>query len=350
MCKLKLLNTYETQIAGQSEYSYTIAPPFYACQIDIISKFQAHDIYVRTTKECHVLILVCCLTQAVALYVIETYDTASVVAALVRHSARYAWPKFLLPDEGSQLLKLKDLKFDLRDLQSRLWTEQQVILDPCSPKSHWEHGRVESRISCVRDTLKSMLEFKNSILGWETIMASISSTLNSIPITRGNDDRGVSNHEFDLITPFSCILGHNSNRTLDGVVLLENIPSRHLEKVKVTLQAYYEQLMNTIHRLIPTPNKWTANDTVSIGDIVLFLADDGMKYKSWKYGKVVDNAVNGRKTKLKISYRNASEKAARETYRHPRNCVPIWREEDIDFNTTAHFRAFCAQQKYEKPE
>ena len=350
MCKLKLLNTYETQIAGQSEYSYTIAPPFYACQIDIISKFKAHDIYVRTTKECHVLILVCCLTQAVALYVMENYDTASVVAALVRHSARYAWPKFLLPDEGSQLLKLKDLKFDLRDLQSRLWTEQQVILDPCSPKSHWEHGRVESRISCVRDTLKSMFEFKNSIIGWETIMASISSTLNSIPITRGNDDRGVSNHEFDLITPFSCILGHNSNRTLDGVVLLENLPSRHLEKVKVTLQAYYEQLMNTIHRLIPTPNKWTANDIVKVGDVVLFLSDDGMKYKSWKYGMVIDNAVNGRTTKLKISYKNASEKTARETYRHPRNCVPIWREENIDFNTTAHFRAFSAQQKYEKPE
>ncbi len=209
---------------------------------------------------------------------------------------------------------------------------------------------METRISCVRDTLKSTFEYKNSILGWETIMASISSTLNSIPITRGNDDRGVSNHEFDLITPFSCILGHNSNRTLDVVVLLENLPSRHLEKVKVTLQAYYEQLMNTIHRLIPTPNKWTTNDTVKIGDVVLFLCDNGMKYKSWKYGVVSDNAVNGRTTKLKISYKNAGEKSARETYRHPRNCVPIWREDNIDFNTTAHFRAFCAQQKYEKPE
>ena len=350
MCKIKLLKSYKTKIADQNHFSYTIAPPFYASQIDIISKFKAHDIYVRTTKDCYVLILVCCLTQAVALYVLETYETASVVSALVRHSSRYAWPKFLLPDEGAQLLKLKDLKFNVRDLQQRLWLEQQVILDPCNPKSHWEHGRVESRIGCVRDTLKSMIEYKNSLLGWETIMASISSTLNSIPITRGNDNRGSVNYEFDLITPFSCILGHNSNRTHDGIVLLEKLPSRHLEKVRTTLQAYYSQLTNTFHRLIPAPSKWKSNDPVGLGDIVLFLDEEGMKYNGWKYGKVLETNVQGRHTKLKIGYRNASEKSDRTVFRHPRNCVPIWCEQDIDFNTTAHFRAMCAQQKYENPE
>lgn len=349
MCKIKLLRVYKMQIANQNRFTYTIAPPFYASQVDIISKFKAHDVFVRTTKDCYVLILVCCLTQAVALYVLEKYDTASVVSALIRHSSRYGWPKFLLPDEGAQLLKIKDLKFTVRDLQLRLWSEQKIILDPCSPKSHWEHGRAESRVGSVRDSLQSMLDYKHSILGWQTVMDSISSTLNGIPITRGNDDRGVQNYEFDLITPFSCLLGHNSNRMLDGVVLLEKLPSRYLEKVKVTLQAYYEHLLSTIHRLIPVPNKWKASDPVNKDDVVLFLDDEGIKYKTWKYGRILETNVNGRSTKVRVGYQNAKEKSPRETYRHPTNCIPIWKEDDIDFNTEAHFRAVTAQQKYENP-
>ena len=75
MCKLKLLKSYKLKLQDQSRFTYTIAPPFYASQVDIISKFKAYDINVRSTCECHVLILVCCLTQAVALYVLESYDT-----------------------------------------------------------------------------------------------------------------------------------------------------------------------------------------------------------------------------------------------------------------------------------
>jgi len=348
-CKIKLRKNYEVMIENQSRLSYTIAPAFYACQIDIISKFKAHDINVRTSRECYVLILVCCLTQAVSLHVMERYDTDSVVSALIRHSGRFGWPKYILPDEGSQLLKLKDLKFSLRDLQQQLWTEQNVILDPCSPKSHWEHGKVESRIGAVRDSLSSMLDFKNSLIGWETIFSTITSVLNSIPITRGNDDRGNLNHEFDLITPYLCLLGHNSNRALEGTFLLENHPSKHLDKVNCSLQAYFSQLTGTFHRLIPAPNKWKSSDPPQEGDVVLFLDNEGFKYDTWKYGRVIETNVDGKKTKIRIGYRNANESKNRETFRHPRNCVCIWKEEDIDFNTTAHFRAVASQYSHEKP-
>ena len=349
MCRIKLLKGYRLMIQDQSRFSYTIAPPFYACQIDIISKFKAYDINVRSSCYCHILILVCCLTQAVSLHVMESYNTESVISALTRHSSRFGWPKYLLPDEGAQLLKLSDLKFDIRDLQLRLWEKENMILDPCNPKSHSEHGKVESRIGCVRDSLKTMIDVKHSLLGWETIFASISSVINSIPITRGNDDRGVANHEFDLITPFLCILGHNSNRSLDGTVLLEKLPSKHLEKVKVTLTEYYRSLLNTLHRLIPAPSKWRSSDPCNVNDVVLFLDGEGMKYDTWKYGRICEVAVNGKASKLRITYRNANEKHNREVFRNPRQCVPIWKEDDIDFNTTAHFRAITAQYTYEKP-
>lgn len=349
MCRLKLLKSYRLRVQDQSRFTYTLAPPFYASQVDIISKFKAYDINVRSTCECHVLILVCCLTQAVALYVLERYDTASVIQALTRHSSRYAYPKYLLPDEGAQLLKLKDLQIEFRDLQARLWTQQRIILDTCNPKAHNEHGRVESRIASVRDSLKSILKFKHSLLGWETVFAHISSVLNSIPITRGNDDRGVINHEYDLITPFLCILGHNSNRALDGTVLLEKLPSRHMEKVKVSLTEYYKSLIGIMHRLIPSPNKWKSSDQIKVNDVVLFLEGEGIKYDRWKYGRVAEVNVDGKASKIRVSYRNANEKNNREVYRNPRNCVPIWKEDDIDFNTTAHFRAVTAQLKHEKP-
>ena len=347
-CKIKLRKTYKTICADQNRLTYTIAPAFYACQIDIISKFKAHDINVRTRCDCYVLIIVCCLTQAVSLHVLERYDTESVISALTRHSSRFGWPRYLLPDEGSQLLKLKDLKFSLRDLQQRLWVQQQVILDPCSPKSHWEHGRVESRIAAVRESLMSMINFKNSLIGWETIMATIAAVLNSIPITRGNDDRGVSNHEFDLITPYLCLLGHNSNRTLEGTFLLEKHPSKHLEKVRTTMQEYFKHLIGTMHRLIPAPDKWKYSDPPEEGDVVLFLEEEGMKRDSFKYGRILETNVDGKATKVRIGYRNAGEKVDRQTFRHPRNCVKIWKDDEIDFNTTAHFQAVSVQHKHER--
>ena len=194
-----------------------------------------------------------------------------------------------------------------------------------------------------------MTEFKNSLIAWETIMATIMSVLNAIPITRGNDDRGVSNHEFDLITPYLCLLGHNSNRTLERTFFLENHPSKHLKKVQTTLRAYYEKLIKSIHRLIPSPDKWKSSNPPQKGEVVLFLENEGFKYDSWKYGRILETEVDGKATKIRIGYRNAGEKTDREAFRHPRNCVLIWKEEDIDFNTTAHFEASKAQLYVEKP-
>ena len=82
----------------------TIAPPFYYCMMDIAMGFKA-----RPTKDSrksivvHAVVIVCLLTSATSIHVIEGLTTQSVIMALERHASRYGVPAHIYVDSGTQL-------------------------------------------------------------------------------------------------------------------------------------------------------------------------------------------------------------------------------------------------------
>ena len=83
-----------------------MAPAFYACQIDIFGPFKSYSsANKRATIKVWFLIFCCCTTGAIDIRAMEDYSSDSVVAAYIRFACRYGYPKYVLPDAGSQLVK-----------------------------------------------------------------------------------------------------------------------------------------------------------------------------------------------------------------------------------------------------
>ena len=78
----------------------------------------------------------------------EDYSADSFVLAFIRFSCRYGYPKQLLPDEGSQLVKgCKNMVLNISTLQNRLHVEHGVDFKPCPVGAHYIEidGEIDKR-------------------------------------------------------------------------------------------------------------------------------------------------------------------------------------------------------------
>ena len=347
-CRYLCKRVLKAEIENQSQLSLKSAPPFFVMQIDIASGFVAHDINTRTTKTCYLLVCVCMVTTAVNVTVVENLKTESIVNAISRHGDQFGYPKYVLPDLQSSFQTLKDLQFSFRDLQGILHQRKGVILDFCTPQHHASHGKVEIRVKLIKQVLESsrLNQFKHSLIEWETLAKRVSSFLNSLPISRSGDSRDPNDFDlFGLITPNHFLIGKNTDRVADGSPVTIDSPSIMLDKLNRTSEALQEVLLSHIHRFIPGSND-VKGQVPSVGDIVLFVLKSSSMSKNWKFGRVIGTYVNGRKSLVRICYRNSEEHVFRELERHVSDICIISHIDEVCFNTHEHKLALDAQRKY----
>jgi len=269
--------------------------------------------------------------------------------AITRHSKSYGYSKFLLPDNQSSFVILENLRISFRDLQCRLWNNQQIILDFSTPLAHAEHGKVESRIKVLKHILESTAELgkRHSYLQWETVAASITSTMNNLPITHCMDAADLNHDVFGFITPNNMLIGRNQDRAPEGPVDLEAKPSKLLQNIADLNDSMQEILANNIHRYVPGKHIYQGQ-LPTVGDVCLFLHKENQRSRNCKYkfGKIAAVNVDGRPNKITIKYRNAQEVNPREVDRNIRDVVLIRSINDVDFNNPENWIAQEAQRKY----
>jgi hypothetical protein len=79
----------------------TIAPPFFFVQIDIAMSFKAKPFKEsRKSLVAHALVIVCMVTSATSIMVLDGLTTQAVIQALERHAARYGMPGEIHVDSG----------------------------------------------------------------------------------------------------------------------------------------------------------------------------------------------------------------------------------------------------------
>ena len=146
-----LKQTVELEMADFPESRSTIAPPFYAIQVDIAMGFPAKSSSdSKKPISASAVVIVCLLTSATGIHVIEKTSTQDVVQALERHSSRYGVPAKVFVDSGSQLVKLADASFSLKDIHHSGLHGQRFDLTIATPKAHQAQGRVEAKVKQVR--------------------------------------------------------------------------------------------------------------------------------------------------------------------------------------------------------
>ena len=105
----------------------------------------------------------------------------SFMLAFIRFSSIYGYPKYLLPNKGSQLVKgceLMQLKFT--DIQHRLNCEFGIQFETCPVGGHNMPGKVEIQ---VKEPMKrKLLSHRLTILEWETLGDQIANSVNNMPL------------------------------------------------------------------------------------------------------------------------------------------------------------------------
>ena len=334
--KAKLL---EVEMGKIHENRLTIAPAFYQVQVDLLGPYTAvceHN--HRSTVKVWGVVFKDPATAAIAVHVMQGYDTAAFLQAYTRFSSRYGHPSKMYIDEGSQLMKAcRDMEINLVDLTHSLNSQYQVGINyqTCPVGGHNAHGIVERSIREVKKLFTLLYSgLRLDILTYETAFLCISNELNNLPICLGSRTSNLDH--VDLITPSRLILGRNNRRALGGHARIQG-PSRLMKQMEQVYESWWkvwreERLVD----YIPQPRKWTeTRGEIKVGDVVIFLKTDkeqSLGDPVWKMGKVkeLEISTDGLARTAILEYKNATETVFRTTRRSVRKIAILHREGNLE--------------------
>ena len=310
-----------------SKHNLNIAPAFYVTQVDLVGPFESyHGANKRTKLKIWAVVFCCATTGAIDLKVMESYTTSAFILGFKRFSSRSGFPKMLLPDQGSQLLKgCADAKLTFRDIKSQLNTEYGVEFSPCPVGAHYMHGRVERKIRQVRESLERTLTGRKlSTIGWETVFAEIANSVNDFPI--GLASRNVDLGNLDLLTPNRLLLGRNNDRSPVEPVEVAGSYDRIIDANDEIFKTWFKCWLTEYVPNLMKQQKWFKGDReLTVGDIVLFKKAEKELECHYKYGmiKELKRSKDDIVRSAIVEYQNAEESVRRTTLRGIRELILI---------------------------
>ena len=315
------------------EDNLKVAPPFFFTQVDICGPFSAYSpANKRATLKIWIVVFCCTVTGAVDCRVMEDYSTDAFILSFVRFSCRVGYPKKLLPDAGSQLVKgCEDMVLSFSDLSHKLCKEYGVEFKTCPVNAHYVHGKVERKIQQVKLSLIKGVEKKRlSILQWETLCQQVANSVNNLPLGLGNRTECLDT--LDLLTPNRLLLGRNNNRSpTEPLVLTRDFKDIVANNSRIFGAWFKEWLVNYVPYLVEQPKWFVTERSICVGDIVLFTKSDKEFEKIYQYGIIVTTfeGRDGLIREVDVEYQNHNENTKRSTRRGVRDVVVIHPIEEI---------------------
>ena len=345
-CRFLLKRTVEVAMGPISKHNLTIAPAFYVTQLDIAGPFKAYSPHnKRATIKVYLVVFCCATTSTTNIKVMDDYSTPSFIQAYIRLSSEVGYPKTLLPDEGSQLIKgCENMKLNFADLKYQLHLQENCDFRPCPVGGHNVHGRVERKIQDIKKSIeKTIKDQRLSILEWETLGSEIANTINDLPIGLGSK---VSNLEsLDLLTPNRLKLGRNNNRSPVGPLELSCDLNKFLTMNQKIFDTWFDcWLVSYVPTLVDQP-KWFKKDRdIKEGDIVIFPKEEKMISGRYQYGMVdsIEQGTDNMIRAVNIRFRNSNETTDRTTRRSVRNLVVIHMVDELDLHKVMYDAALAA--------
>ena len=255
----------------------------------------------------------------------DDYSTPSFVLAFTRFSCKVGYPKKLLPDAGSQLVKgCENMKILFSDVRSKL-SEFGVSYEVCPVGAHYMHGKVERKIRHVKESFQKHLHHERlSVIHWESLGDQVANAINNLPIGIGNSTTGPEN--IDLITPNRLLFAQNNARCPAGTLNISNDLGKLIEQNNRLFQVWFKAwLVSYVPTLMFQPKWFRSDKDPKVGDVVLFLKSDKEFEKIYQYGIIADLKISRDKRirEIDIEYQNVNENVKRRTTRGTREVVVI---------------------------
>ena len=251
--------------------------------------------------------------------------------AFIRFSCKVGFPRKLLPDAGSQLVKAcESMTISFTDVRARLH-EYGVDFQVCPVGAHYMHGRVERKIRDVKDSFaKHLHSHRLSIMQWETLGDQVANSINNMPIAIGNVTKDLEN--LDLITPNRLLLARNNNRCPTGCVTVSEDVGKLIKQNSSIIETWFRAWLTSYVPTLMFQPKWFRSDRdPKVGDVILFLKSEKDFERIFQYGLICDlkSSRDGRIRTLDIEYQNHTEKVKRRTTRGTREVVVIHPFEEL---------------------
>lgn len=333
-CRYLMKRTIDVCMGPISPTNLMIAPIFYTCQVDLCGPFQSYSFHnKRATIKVWLVIFCCSTTSTINIKCMEDYSSSAFLQSFTRFSCEVGYPKRLLTDKGSQLMKsCETVRFDYKDVRWRVFTETGVEFDICPVGGHNMNGLVERKIREVKKSIiKSIQNERLSVLQWETFGYRASNAINDLPLgVRGYDGTLES---IEIITPNRLRLGRNNERSPVGTFQVTKIFGKIIRQNQEVFNSWFELwLVSHVPGLITQPKWFKQLIHLKKGDVVLFTKSDTPICANYQFGVVdsVDVGRDGVARKANIRYRNSNENVDRLTYRSVRSLVVIHCIDDIN--------------------
>ncbi len=331
-CRYLNKKALDAAMGPVSLHSLTIAPAFYVSQVDLAGPFDAHcHHHKRNTIKIWYVVFCCATTSTTIIKVMEDYSTTSFLHAFTRFSSDVGYPKTLLIDSGSQLIKgCETMKLSFWDIKFQLSKDVNVDFEICPVGGHNINGKVERKIREVKKSInKSLSNRRLSIMQWETLGATISNSINNMPLALGNIKSTIES--LDLLTPNRLRLGRNNERSPEGPVRVEGDLDKTIADNEAIFQSWFEVWLTAHVPTLMNQSKWfTSDKELKKGDVVLFLKQESSLASNYQFGIVESAEVghDGKVRKVKVKYRNHNESVDRFTSRAIRSLVVIRRYDE----------------------
>ena len=326
-CRILNKNTVKVIMGPLHEGQFKVAPAFYRTQVDLFGPFDAFDLTnKRKTVKIWFVVFCCITTSAVDIRVMEDYSTEAFLMAFVRFSCRVGFPKLLLPDEGSQLVKgCKSMILQFTDIKSQLFTKYGVGFEVCPVGAHYMHGKVERKIQQIKKSITINMENNRlSVLQWESLVAQVANGINNLPLGLGSKVECLE--DLDLITPNRLLLGRNNNRCPSGPLTAQESFKRILKTNGEIYNTWFRSWLKSYVPTLLTRPKWlTSDEDIKVGDVVLFLKSEKEFERDYQYGIIhlVNTGRDGHVRTVEVEYQNHNEGVKRYTSRGVRDLVVI---------------------------
>ena len=326
-CRILHMKGVEVAMGPVANENLKIAPAFFNSQVDLSGPFSAYSpANKRATLKIWIVVFVCTVTSAVDCRIMENYDTESFILAFTRFSCRFGYPKLVMPDEGSQLMRgCKDMVLSFSDISNKLSTEYGVEFKTCPVGAHYVHGKVERKIQQIKGSIERTLKNDRiSILQWETIIQQISNSINNLPIGLGNKTDSLEN--LDILTPNRLLLGRNNSRN-PTLPLEVSGDFRKIIDSNVTIYEkwFKEWIVSYVPLLVQQPKWFLSDRSGTEGDVVIFKKSDKEFEKYYQYG-IISKTFEGRDGLIRtveVEYQNSNENIKRVTKRGVREITVI---------------------------
>ena len=343
-CKMRRGKFIRASLGPLSDKQLIIAPPFYACQIDLCGPFRVFvpgfEKETRSSKvkesKVWILVAVCVVTSTVNLQVCEMKDTTAMLEAFIRLSCEVGYPKYVMCDKESSLLAaLSEAQVNLRDLSHKLYSEHGVLFETCAVGGHDQHGKVERTIRTIQDSLDAAgwKLLRLHAMGVQTLCKQVENAYNNLPLGYRYERAHDNTQILKMLVPNMLRIGRVNSRTLDGPVRLSNESRKMLGDIEEKYAAWYKIWCDVyVPKIMHQKRNFKNDRDLQKNDLVYYQKKEGHLDNVWVLGRV-DQVVRGRDgiiRKVFVKYFNSKEDFGRVTERSARTLIKIWSADDPD--------------------